>query len=87
VRRQRVPVGETVLNEAFDTVQVFQNQLVASIEFDAWFPVDTFCVEFSAKPALWSVAITPRFPGSANLTLLDVSIEEEMVVCNVAVLQ
>jgi hypothetical protein len=87
VRRQRVPVGQTVLNEAFDAVQVFENQLVASIELDSWFPVDALCVEFSTKPALWSVAITPRFPGSANLTLPDVSIRNGAVVCGAFVLQ
>ena len=43
-----VVVCQIVLEEAFDAVEVFQNKLVASVQLDSWFSVDTLGVEFCA---------------------------------------
>lgn len=60
VGREREVTGKTGLEQAFDAVQVFQNELVACVKLDAGFAVDAFCVELCAKPALWPGSITSR---------------------------
>lgn len=78
--------GEARLQKTFNTVEMFQDQLVASIQLDSWFPVDAFCVEFCTKPALWSCAVAARFPGPAYFALhLLAGNGHEKARCNTAI--
>jgi hypothetical protein len=51
--------GKIRLQKTFDAIQMFQDQLVASVQLDAWFPVDAFCIELRAESAFWPRAIAP----------------------------
>ncbi len=66
---QRKCAGETCLQKTFNTIEMFQDQLVASVQLDTRFSVDAFCVELRTKPALWPCAVTSRLPGSTYLAL------------------
>lgn len=59
MRCQREGTGKIRLQKTFDAIQMFQDQLVASVQLDARFPVNAFCIELRAKPAFWPCAVAP----------------------------
>lgn len=39
-------IRQVRLEQTFNAIQMFENQLVTCVELDAWLPVDAFGVEF-----------------------------------------
>lgn len=52
---------------------MLENQLVAGVQLDAGLPIDAFCIQLSAQPALWPGAVATGFSGAAYFTLRCVS--------------
>jgi hypothetical protein len=48
---------------------VLQDELVASVQLDAWLAVDALGIELCAEPALGPGAVATRLPGAAYLAL------------------
>jgi hypothetical protein len=61
-------VDHVHLQETLDAVEPLQNQLVASVKFDARFTVDTFSTEFRTQLALRLGPVATGLSRSANLT-------------------
>lgn len=57
------------LQQPFDAVEALEDQLVARIELDAWFSVDTFGAKFCAELAFWLGTVAARFARATNLAL------------------
>jgi hypothetical protein len=58
-----------LLQEPFDPAQALQDELVASVELDAWFAVDAFRAELRAQPAARLSTVATGFPSAADLAL------------------
>lgn len=69
---------QTCLQQTFDATEVLEDEFVTGIELDAGLPVDALGIEFGAEAALWPRAVTPGFPGPANLALKHGSGQHEM---------
>ena len=57
------------MKEIFDPRKMFEDQFVTSIELDAGFSIDAFCIEFNTQSALRTGAITARFARATYFTL------------------